>query len=134
VCYQGEQGDCLYIIYDGLVKCLVNGSLVATYKGLDAPGSLALEGPTKRTATLKAAQVTSVLLLQKEDYRDIMEPYISLERTHYFTLLRDTKVFRDFQEKKLKMVSSVLQSKYFSKGECKLYHYSLLIFSCLSRR
>lgn len=77
MCFQGEVGDCLYIIYDGVVRCVVNRNDVAVFKTYDAPGQKALETLGPRTATLIAAVPTTVLKLERDDYCNIMEVNIT---------------------------------------------------------
>ena len=43
VCKQGDKGDCLYIIYDGIVEVIVNTTLVAVYRAQETLGRQALE-------------------------------------------------------------------------------------------
>lgn len=73
VCFQGEPGDCLYIIYSGSVKCIVNGVHVATYKAGEAVGQTALDGAIPRSSTLLAACPTTILRLERDDYSFTMQ-------------------------------------------------------------
>ena len=72
VCRIGDPGDCLYIIYNGVVKCCLNGTEVARYQTYDTPGQAALTGTKTRTASLVAMTSTHVLRLEVEDYNMIM--------------------------------------------------------------
>jgi len=117
ICHQGEAGDCLYIIYDGVIKCLINGTEVGVYHAGQAVGQAALEGPSQRASTLVASVPTSVLRLERDDYKNALEQCHNQEKNEYFFLMNEIKVIQNINDQKKKIISSCLQSRYFSKGE-----------------
>lgn len=117
LCHQGDQGDCLYIIFSGMVRCLVDGVQVAVYKAGDTMGQTALDGATPRTATLVAVNETQILRLESEDYKFTMEYYALKQRDDFLSTLKKVKIFEDMDSNKQTIIVAALASKYYTKGE-----------------
>ena len=55
------------------MRCYINGNDVGIYQTGQSVGQAALEGPTTRTSTLIAATTTSILRLDRDDYKNALE-------------------------------------------------------------
>ena len=74
---KGDEGDCMYILFQGEVGIYVNGSeeedkCVAILKDNKIFGERALETDETRGATVIAHHTSICLILNKKDYKDII--------------------------------------------------------------
>lgn len=85
---QGEQGDSMYIIVEGLVDAL-DGDQVFTQMGeRQVFGEMALLDGEPRTATIRATQPTRLLRLDQEPFYELMEDRLEIARGVIHILLR----------------------------------------------
>lgn len=85
---QGEQGDSMYIIVEGVVDAL-DGDQVFTQMGeRQVFGEMALLDGEPRTATIRAAQPTRLLRLDQEPFYELMEDRLEIARGVIHILLR----------------------------------------------
>lgn len=85
---QGEQGDSMYIIVEGVVEAL-DGDHVFTQMGeRQVFGEMALLDGEPRTATIRATQPTRLLRLDQEPFYELMEDRLEIARGVIHILLR----------------------------------------------
>ena len=78
---QGEEGDCMYILFSGEVGVYVNDNkCVAVLKDNKVFGEIALETDEKRGATIIAHSHSLCLILFKRDYKEII--YVRLIKSN----------------------------------------------------
>ena len=70
---EGDPGEKMYIIKTGSVEVIRGSANVATLKDGEFFGEMALVSELPRTATIKAASDVELLVLQKEDFRHLLE-------------------------------------------------------------
>lgn len=68
---QGDNGETLYIVKNGLVRIERDGTILATIGASACFGELALLSGEPRTASAVADSVTELLVLQKTDYEQL---------------------------------------------------------------
>lgn len=81
---EGEPGDALYIVKDGLLEVSTvdkNGAkiMLAKLGEGDVFGEVALVTGKERTATVKALKQTRLMKLKKQDFQEIIEKYDSVK-------------------------------------------------------
>lgn len=85
---QGEQGDSMYIIVEGVVEAL-DGDQVFTQMGeRQVFGEMALLDGEPRTATIRTTQPTRLLRLDQEPFYELMEDRLEIARGVIHILLR----------------------------------------------
>jgi putative peptide zinc metalloprotease protein len=88
---QGERGDRFYVVRSGAVRVARDGQELARLGPGDAFGEIALLLDVPRTATVTAAEQTSLLALDADGFRDVLASYLGrgseLERLSHLRLL-----------------------------------------------
>jgi len=119
---QGDVGDELYIIRSGEVEILVRSDtddmerVVAHLSGGDHFGEVALVVDVPRTATCRARTSVEVWVLSKEDFNQLLRDNLDLPEKQdramaAMTLIRRMPIFREFKDKEVNIISSMLKSK-----------------------
>ena len=70
---EGDSGDKMYIIKTGSVEVIRGSATVATLKEGEFFGEMALVSDLPRTATIKVTGDVELLVLQKEEFRHLLE-------------------------------------------------------------
>lgn len=77
---KGDQGNCMYIIYDGLVKVHDGEHTIAHVGNSKIFGELALLNPEPRSASVTAVETTMLLRLDQDDFYRIMADRIEVTK------------------------------------------------------
>jgi len=78
VFHKGDEGDCMYIIFDGQVKVHDGDSIFATLGERDFFGELSLLDPEPRSASITALSDTFLLQLHQDAFYEIMADRIEV--------------------------------------------------------
>lgn len=78
--HRGDEGDCMYIIFDGQVKVHDGDSVFATLGERDFFGELSLLDPEPRSASITALTDTFLLQLHQDAFYEIMADRIEVVR------------------------------------------------------
>ena len=70
---EGELGDCLYIIYDGLVSIQNGGQELAKLGSREIFGELAMLDPEPRSATAVTLNESLLFRIDKDDFDDLVD-------------------------------------------------------------
>lgn len=80
VFHKGDEGDCMYIIFDGKVKVHDGDSVFANFGVRDFFGELSLLDPEPRSASITALEDTFLLQLHQDAFYEIMADRIEVVR------------------------------------------------------
>ena len=80
VFHKGDEGDCMYIIFDGQVKVHDGDSIFAKLGERDFFGELSLLDPEPRSASITALKDTFLLQLHQDAFYEIMADRIEVVR------------------------------------------------------
>jgi CRP/FNR family transcriptional regulator, cyclic AMP receptor protein len=80
LCKEGEIGQEFFVIVDGKTEITSKGKHVASRKGGDFVGEIALLEDTRRTATVTAKTPLRVFVLTRKDFRHLVDVNPSVER------------------------------------------------------
>lgn len=72
---QGEEGDKMYFLYRGSVEVIANGTRVATLGSGSIFGEMALFGEKKRTATIKALELSDVRSIDHTFFQVLVQKF-----------------------------------------------------------
>uniref|UniRef100_A0A8C2WVU2 cGMP-dependent protein kinase n=1 Tax=Cyclopterus lumpus TaxID=8103 RepID=A0A8C2WVU2_CYCLU len=117
VIQEGEPGNYLYVLADGLVEVIQNGKLLGEMRPGTAFGELAILYNCKRTATVKAVSQSHIWALDRQTFQAIMMQTTQARHEEYFSFLRSVSLLRGLPEEKLAKVVDCLEVDYFEKGE-----------------
>ncbi|XP_056290833.1 cGMP-dependent protein kinase 2 isoform X2 [Pseudoliparis swirei] len=117
VIQEGEPGNYLYVLADGLVEVIQNGKLLGEMHPGTAFGELAILYNCKRTATIKAVSQCTIWALDRQTFQTIMMQTTQARHEEYFSFLRSVSLLRGLPEEKLAKVVDCLEVDYFEKGE-----------------
>ncbi|XP_029496623.1 cGMP-dependent protein kinase 2-like [Oncorhynchus nerka] len=117
VIQEGETGNYLYVLADGLLKVTQNGKLLGEMHPRTAFGELAILYNCKRTATVKAVSQAHIWALDRQTFQSIMMKSTQATQEEYFSFLRSVSLLRDLPEEKLSKIVDCLEIDYFDKGE-----------------
>ncbi|KAM6922144.1 cGMP-dependent protein kinase 2 [Lycodopsis pacificus] len=117
VIQEGEPGNYLYVLADGLLEVIQNGKLLGEMRPGTAFGELAILYNCKRTATVKAVSQSHIWALDRKTFQTIMMRTTQARHEEYFNFLRSVSLLRGLPEEKLAKVVDCLEVDYFEKGE-----------------
>ncbi|XP_074501660.1 cGMP-dependent protein kinase 2 isoform X2 [Sebastes fasciatus] len=117
VIQEGEPGNYLYVLADGLLEVIQNGKLLGKMHPGTAFGELAILYNCKRTATVKAVSQSHIWALDRQTFQTIMMRTTQARHEEYFSFLRSVSLLRGLPEEKLAKVVDCLEVDYFEKGE-----------------
>ena len=69
---QGDRGDAFFVILEGSAEVRRNGQLIASMRGGDFFGEIALVVDVPRTATVKTTSPVRVLILSSREFRQLL--------------------------------------------------------------
>ncbi|XP_054455975.1 cGMP-dependent protein kinase 2 isoform X2 [Anoplopoma fimbria] len=117
VIQEGEPGNYLYVLADGLLEVIQNGKLLGEMRPGTAFGELAILYNCKRTATIKAVSQSHIWALDRQTFQTIMMRTTQARHEEYFSFLRSVSLLQGLPEEKLAKVVDCLEVDYFEKGE-----------------
>eukprot|EP00063_Salmo_salar_P034628 XP_014009463.1 PREDICTED: cGMP-dependent protein kinase 2-like isoform X2 [Salmo salar] len=109
VIQEGEPGNYLYVLADGLLEVMQNGKLLGEMRPRTAFGELAILYNCKRTATVKAVSQAHVWALDRQTFQSIMMKSTQATQEEYFSFLRSVSLLRDLPEEKLAKIVDCLE-------------------------
>ncbi|XP_052007262.1 cGMP-dependent protein kinase 2 [Xyrauchen texanus] len=114
---EGEPGNYLYVLAEGLLEVIQNGKLLGQMRPGTAFGELAILYNCKRTATVKAVTQSHIWALDRQTFQTIMMRSTRARQEEYFSFLRSVSLLKDLPEEKLSKIVDCLEVDYFDKGE-----------------
>lgn len=85
---EGEIGDSMYLILEGRVEVLKRGVAITELGPKECVGEMAILDSEPRSATVKAAQPTRALKVEREDFYEILNERIDIARGIIMVLCR----------------------------------------------
>ncbi|KAF6737454.1 cGMP-dependent protein kinase 2 [Oryzias melastigma] len=117
VIQEGEAGNYLYVLAEGLLEVIQNGKLLGEMRPGTAFGELAILYNCKRTATVKAVLQSHIWALERQTFQTIMMRTTQARHEEYFSFLRSVSLLKQLPEEKLGRIVDCLEVDYFEKGE-----------------
>uniref|UniRef100_A0A3Q3GHM6 cGMP-dependent protein kinase n=1 Tax=Kryptolebias marmoratus TaxID=37003 RepID=A0A3Q3GHM6_KRYMA len=117
VIQEGEAGNYLYVLAEGLLEVIQNGKLLGEMRPGTAFGELAILYNCKRTATVKAVLQSHIWTLDRQTFQSIMMRTTQARHEEYFSFLRSVSLLQELPEEKLARIVDCLEVDYFEKGE-----------------
>ncbi|KAI4874282.1 hypothetical protein NFI96_028456 [Prochilodus magdalenae] len=117
VIQEGEPGNYLYVLAEGLLEVIQNGKHLGQMRPGTAFGELAILYNCKRTATVKAVTKSHIWALDRQTFQSIMMRSTQARHEEYFSFLRSVSLLKDLPEEKLARIVDCLEIDYFDKGE-----------------
>ncbi|XP_076021200.1 cGMP-dependent protein kinase 2 [Genypterus blacodes] len=117
VIQEGEPGNFLYVLAEGLLEVIQNGKRLGEMRTGTAFGELAILYNCKRTATVKAVSQSHIWALDRKTFQTIMMRTTQARHEEYFSFLRSVSLLRELPEEKLAKIVDCLEIDYFEKGE-----------------
>jgi len=114
---QGDLGDFLYVLKEGSLRYLVDGTEVGRAGPGDIFGELALLYDTPRAATVIADNHCHLYRVHRETFRMIQASYILNEDDETRNMLKQHKLFENLPDGKIREIASYLFQKKFYKGD-----------------
>uniref|UniRef100_A0A674PKW8 cGMP-dependent protein kinase n=1 Tax=Takifugu rubripes TaxID=31033 RepID=A0A674PKW8_TAKRU len=108
---EGEPGNYLYVLSEGLLEVIQNGKLLGEMHAGTAFGELAILYNCKRTAT------AHIWALDRQMFQTIMRQTTQARHEEYFSFLRSVSLLQGLPEQKLAKIVDCLEVDYFEKGE-----------------
>ncbi|CAI2366556.1 unnamed protein product [Moneuplotes crassus] len=104
---KGEIGDCMYILYKGIVEVIIEGRKgepILMESG-SVFGETALQNDVTRTATIVARSDVEVMILSKKDYLNVVYESKNLERSNNLIFLLGLKFFKGWTGPKIEEIN-----------------------------
>ena len=130
VCSQGDEGDCMYLIFDGNCKVMkkvdgvVGEKAVATLSKGDYFGEQALLKDDVRSATVVVSSQSATLYkLVREDFEVLLGPLMSIvndestSRSKHYRMVRELPVMSSLSDIEVNQLLQVMVSMSFNKDE-----------------
>ncbi|XP_069577481.1 cGMP-dependent protein kinase 2 [Brachyistius frenatus] len=117
VIQEGEAGNYLYVLAEGLLDVFQNEKLLGEIGPGTAFGELAILYNCKRTATVKAVSPSHIWALDRQSFQTIMMRTTQARHKEYFSFLRSVSLLQELPEEKLAKIVDCLEVDYFEKGE-----------------
>ncbi|XP_038639137.1 cGMP-dependent protein kinase 2 isoform X1 [Scyliorhinus canicula] len=117
VIQEGELGNHLYVLADGILEVMQNGKLLGQMHPGTAFGELAILYNCKRTATVKAVTESWIWVLDRQVFQSIMMETAQARNKKYFNFLTSVSLLKDLPEEKLSKIVDCLEVDYYDKGD-----------------
>ncbi|XP_053730824.1 cGMP-dependent protein kinase 2 isoform X1 [Synchiropus splendidus] len=117
VIQEGQAGNYLYVLADGLLEVTQNGKLLGDMRPETAFGELAILYNCQRTATVKALTQCHIWALDRQSFQTIMMQTTQATYQEYFNFLRSVSLLQQLPEEKLAKIVDCLEVEYFDEGE-----------------
>ncbi|XP_078387176.1 cGMP-dependent protein kinase 2 [Cetorhinus maximus] len=117
VIQEGELGNHLYVLADGILEVMQNGKLLGQMHPGTAFGELAILYNCKRTATVKAVTESWIWVLDRQVFQSIMMETAQARNKKYFNFLSSVSLLKDLPEEKLFKIVDCLEVDYYDKGD-----------------
>ncbi|KAM8860365.1 cGMP-dependent protein kinase 2 isoform 2-T2 [Spinachia spinachia] len=117
VIQEGEHGNYLYVLADGLLEVFQNWKNLGKLHPGTAFGELAILYNCKRTATVKAVFHSHIWALDRQTFQTIMMRTTQARHEVYFSFLRSVSLLQGLPEEKLAKVVDCLEVDCFEKGD-----------------
>ncbi|KAM6997891.1 cGMP-dependent protein kinase 2 isoform 2-T2 [Tautogolabrus adspersus] len=117
VIQEGEPGNYLYVLSEGLLEVIQNGKLLGEMRPGTAFGELAILYNCKRTATVKSVSQSHIWALDRQTFQSIMMRTTQARHEEYFSFLSSVSLLRGLPEEKLARIVDCLEVDCFEKGE-----------------
>ncbi|XP_018549570.2 LOW QUALITY PROTEIN: cGMP-dependent protein kinase 2-like [Lates calcarifer] len=117
VIQEGEPGNYLYVLAEGLLEVIQNGKLLGEMHPGTVFGELAILYNCKRTATVKAVSQSHIWALDRQTFQTIMMQTTQARHEEHFSFLRSVSLLRELPEEKLAKIVDCLEVDSFEKGE-----------------
>ncbi|XP_041645913.1 cGMP-dependent protein kinase 2 [Cheilinus undulatus] len=117
VIQEGEPGNYLYVLADGLLEVIQNGKLLGEMRPGTAFGELAILYNCKRTATVKSVSQSHIWALDRQTFQTIMMRTTQARHEEYFSFLRSVSLLNGLPEEKLARIVDCLEVDCYEKGE-----------------
>ncbi|XP_078055421.1 cGMP-dependent protein kinase 2 [Mustelus asterias] len=117
VIQEGELGNHLYVLADGVLEVMQNGKLLGQMHPGTAFGELAILYNCKRTATVKAVTKSWIWVLDRQVFQSIMMETAQARNKKYFNFLTSVSLLKDLPEEKLSKIVDCLEVDYYDKGD-----------------
>ncbi|XP_067828447.1 cGMP-dependent protein kinase 2 isoform X1 [Heptranchias perlo] len=117
VIQEGEPGNHLYVLADGILEVMQNGKLLGQMRPGTAFGELAILYNCKRTATVKAVTTSWIWVLDRQVFQSIMMETAQARNTKYFKFLSSVSLLKGLPEEKLSKIVDCLEIDYYDKGD-----------------
>lgn len=115
---KGEIGDCLFVVYTGLVETRMDGVEVETEGERALIGCEAMGGEVVRTTTVHAKTDLNMLKLTQTDYDSVLLGVRNKEKNALTQFLSEIPFFSSWQLVKLHRLSSVITCISLNSGQC----------------
>ncbi|XP_006004993.1 cGMP-dependent protein kinase 2 [Latimeria chalumnae] len=117
VIQEGEAGNHLYVLAEGLLEVSQNGKLLGHMHPGMVFGELAILYNCKRTATVKAVVESRIWVLDRPIFQNIMMRTAQAQHEEYFSFLRSVSLLKNLPEEKLAKIIDCLEVDYYDKGD-----------------
>lgn len=114
---KGEEGDCMYLIYQGKVGIYVNGAKIGIRCEGEVIGEAAMDTDKPRNADAVAETSLVLLKLKKIDYQSIVMNFKKAEKYENSKFLMNLEVFSEWALPKIQKLSDLLIVSRFKPGQ-----------------
>lgn len=114
---EGDEPNCLYIIYKGSVDIYMHGQKVNHRSAGEPLGENALDNDTLRTASAIAESNIVTLKLKRTDYEDIVLTIKKNEKKSHLLFIKALPIFQTWNDVKIMSLSHNLTVANYLKGE-----------------
>jgi cAMP-dependent protein kinase regulator len=114
---QGDVGDFLYVVKEGSLRILKDGSEIGTAGPGEVFGELALLYDCPRSATVVADSDCLLFRASREIFRRIQASFVLANDDTTRRLLKRTKLFEDLPDDIIREMATYLFKKEFQKGD-----------------
>jgi len=120
---QGENGDVLYLIEEGLLDCYKTfkkeegDKYLKTYNPGEAFGELALLYNAPRAASIKAKTDSILWALDRETFNTIVKDAAMKKREKYESFLKNVEILSTIDKYELSQVADALTQQIFNHGD-----------------
>ena len=120
---QGNDADTIYFIDKGEITCWKTMrpedpmTFIKTYKEGDSFGELALMYNYKRNYTILAKTSVTLLYLDRQTYKTLVQGNIRRRRENYKILLEKVEIFQTLTPEEISKIIDFVEEKEFKEGE-----------------